>query len=330
MSKSLASLNADISALAAKAAASTVTVGRNGRGSGIVIGPNEVLTNAHNLRDRTTQITLSDGTAHQGTLVATDPHGDLAIIAADTGDTTPLVPADATPALGSLVVTASGGHGNARVGLGHVSSVNRRFRGPGGRAVTGAFEHFATLPKGASGGPVLDTEGRLIGINTHRSSPASYLARPFDATLLGRIEALRSGRSFMPRRLGVALHPNHVAARLRAAVGLPERAGALVRLVEAGGPADRAGIAEGDLIIAIGDGDAAVPVDGADSLHAALDAIGFVSEVAVRIVRGADESDVVVSFLDTDSSDDSVVGDASNGVANTGAAAGSESGKSAE
>ena len=73
MSKSLASLNADISALAAKAAASTVTVGRNGRGSGIVIGPNEVLTNAHNLRDRTTQITLSDGTAHQGTLVATDP-----------------------------------------------------------------------------------------------------------------------------------------------------------------------------------------------------------------------------------------------------------------
>ena len=62
MSTTLAALSADISALAATAAAATVTIGRNGRGSGIVIGTDEVLTSAHNLRDRTTQVTLPDGT----------------------------------------------------------------------------------------------------------------------------------------------------------------------------------------------------------------------------------------------------------------------------
>jgi S1-C subfamily serine protease len=72
MGTTLAALSADISALAATAAASTVTIGRNGRGSGIVIGTDEILTSAHNLRDRTTQVTLPDGTEVQAELVASD------------------------------------------------------------------------------------------------------------------------------------------------------------------------------------------------------------------------------------------------------------------
>ena len=62
MSTPLSSFSADVARLAATAAASTVTIGRHGRGSGIVIGTDEVLTNAHNLRDRTTAVTLPDGT----------------------------------------------------------------------------------------------------------------------------------------------------------------------------------------------------------------------------------------------------------------------------
>ena len=94
MSTTLAALSADVSALAATAAAATVTIGRNGRGPGIVIGTDEILTSAHNLRDRTTQVTLPDGTEVQAELVASDAHGDLAVLRAPTGDAPALAIAD--------------------------------------------------------------------------------------------------------------------------------------------------------------------------------------------------------------------------------------------
>ncbi len=296
MSTTLAALSADISALAATAAAATVTIGRNGRGSGIVIGTDEVLTSAHNLRDRTTQVTLPNGTEVQGEVVARDPHGDLAVLKVPTGDIAPL--ALGTPGgIGSIVVSAGGGRGNPRVALGIVGSVDRRFRGPGGHAVSGAFEHDAALPKGASGGPVVDAEGRLVGINTHRTS-TGYLARPFDEVLLARLASLRAGEDHLPRRLGVALAPPHVAAELRAAVGLDEAPGALVRAVEPDGAAAAAGVRQGDLITSVRSGDEAVEVDGPDSLQAALDRFGPVDALQLGLVRGVEPVEVTVPFAE--------------------------------
>jgi S1-C subfamily serine protease len=296
MSTTLAALSAEIAALAVSAAATTVTIGRNGRGSGIVIGTDEVLTSAHNLRDRTTQVTLPDGTTVQAEVVATDAHGDLAVLKAPTGDVTPLVIAE-PDGIGSIVVSASGGRGNPRVAAGIVGSVRRRFRGPGGHPVRGAFEHDAALPKGASGGPVLDVSGQLVGINTHRTS-TGYLARPFDEVLVGRLAALRAGNDHLPRILGVILAPPHVAAKLRAAVGLDEAPGALVRGVESDGPAAAAGIREGDLITAVRAGDGSAEVDGPDSLQAALDRFGPAETLVVTLTRGVEPLEVTISFVD--------------------------------
>lgn len=294
MSTTLAALSADISGLAAAATRATVTIGRNGRGSGIVIGTDEVLTSAHNLRDRTTQVTLPDGTEVQAEVVARDPYGDLAVLRAPTGDVTSL--AFAEPAgIGSIVVSAGGGRGNPRVAVGIVGSVQRRFRGPGGHAVAGAFEHDAALPKGASGGPVVDVEGRVVGINTHRTS-TGYLARPFDEALLARVQSLRAGQDHLPRRLGVALAPPHVAAELRSAVGLDEAPGALVRGVEPDGAAAAAGIRQGDLIVTVGSGGNTVEVDGPDSLQAALDRFGPVDALQLGVIRGVDPVEVDVTF----------------------------------
>lgn len=296
MSTTLAALSADISALAATAAAATVTIGRNGRGSGIVIGTDEVLTSAHNLRDRTTQVTLPDGTEVQAELVASDAHGDLAVLRAPTGDLAALAIAEPN-GLGAIVLSASGGRGNARVATGIIGSVQRRFRGPGGRPVAGAFEHDAALPKGASGGPVLDVDGRLVGINTHRTG-TGYLARPFDEALLGRLESLRAGQDHLPRTLGVVLAPPHVAAKLRAAVGLDPAPGALVRAVDAGGAAAAAGVREGDLIVSVRAGDDTAEVDGPDSLQAALDRFGTADQLELDLVRGVETISVSVAFTE--------------------------------
>jgi S1-C subfamily serine protease len=299
MSTMLAAFSADLSRLAASAAASTVTIGRNGRGSGIVIGPDEVLTSAHNLRDRTTAVTLPDGTEAQAEVVASDPHGDLAVLRVAVGDVAPLQLT--TPdVLGAVVVAAAGGRGNPRVAVGVVGSVDRRFRGPGGRAVSGAFEHDAALPKGASGGPVLDTDGRIVGINTHRTA-TGYLARPFDDTLLARVESLRAGVSVLPPVLGVVLSPPHVAAKLRAAVGLEAADGALVRGVDPDGAAGRAGVREGDLVVGVrtvgASGETTTDdVDGPDSLQAALERVGPVEGLVLIVLRGTERHEITVRF----------------------------------
>jgi serine protease Do len=174
------------------------------------------------------------------------------------------------------------------VTFGFVSGTGRSFRGPRGRRVAGAVEHTAPLMPGSSGGPVVDLDGRLLGINTNRLGNGFYLAIAADASLRERVAALGRGEEPKRRRLGVGLAPSHVARRLRRAVGLPERDGLLVREVEDDAPAAEAGIAEGDLIVAVGDREIA----SADDL---FDALGGEGDLRITIVRGAEEQTVTVS-----------------------------------
>jgi serine protease Do len=93
-------------------------------------------------------------------------------------------------------------------------------------------------------------------------------------------------------RLGVAIAPPDVARRLQRAVGLPERAGLLVRAVEGESAAERAGIERGDLIVAADGHD----LDGVDALYEQLDSVEPGGTLALEILRGADERTVTVSF----------------------------------
>jgi serine protease Do len=93
-------------------------------------------------------------------------------------------------------------------------------------------------------------------------------------------------------RLGVAVAPPAAASKLRAAVGLPEREGVLIRGVEADSPAGRAGLRSGDLIVAGGGQEIA----SVDDLYRTLDGVAEGDTLSLRIVRGADELDVSVSF----------------------------------
>ena len=287
----LEDLGSAIASVAARVGPSIVGVGRDGRGSGVVIADGQVLTNAHNLRRREVTITFGDGRSARGEVRGVDGDGDLAVIAVDTAGASPLEWASGDgAAVGDPVFGAAATYGGgARVTVGFVSSVARSFRGPGGRRISGSIEHTAPLAPGSSGGALLDAEGRLIGLNTNRIGEGFYLALPADAALRDRVGSLGKGESVERPRLGVAIAPNHVARRLRRSVGLPERDGILVRGVEDGSAAAAAGIEVGDLIVSAGGRDIA----DADDLQDALASVTPPYDLVV--VRGADEKTLQVT-----------------------------------
>jgi S1-C subfamily serine protease len=284
-------LSGAISSVAERVATSIVSVGRDGRGSGIVVADGQVLTNAHNLRGREVTVTFADGRSTRGEVRGVDPDGDLAVIAVDTAGATPVEWGSAASApIGTPVFGAAATFGGgARVTVGFVSSVARSFRGPGGRRISGSIEHTAPLAPGSSGGALLDADGRLIGLNTNRIGEGFYLALPADAALQGRVGSLGKGESVERPRLGVAIAPNHVARRLRRSVGLPERDGILVRGVEDGSAAAAAGIEVGDLIVSAG----GRAITDPDDLQEALAALTPPYDIV--IVRGADEKTLSVT-----------------------------------
>jgi S1-C subfamily serine protease len=208
--------------------ASVVGLGRGwGHGSGVVIADGHVLTSAHNLRREETTVTFADGRREAGTVAGVDSDLDLAVLAVDTGDapavrwepaagadTADSGRADAHAGLSigvPVVALANPGGRGLRATLGFVSSAGRSFRGPRGRRIRGAIEHTAPLPRGSSGGPLVDAEGNLLGINSLRLDGGLILAVPADAAVKERILLLARGEAAEPHRLGVAIAAAQVA-----------------------------------------------------------------------------------------------------------------------
>ena len=174
-----------------------------------MLGKGQVLTNAHNVRGDQLTVTFADGRTAQGSVAGRDIDGDLAVISVDTGETPALPWAGSAPAqIGEPVfaVANPGGRG-LRVTFGFVSGVDRAFRGPRGRRISGSLEHTAPLLPGSSGGPVLDAGGRLLAINTNRLGEGFYLAIPADEALRGRADALARGETATIAAAGRFPHP---------------------------------------------------------------------------------------------------------------------------
>jgi serine protease Do len=295
----LEELEASVQAAVEQTGPAVVGLGRGwGVGSGVVIAPGRVLTNAHNLRHDEITITFNDGRTQTGRVAGSDPDLDIAVIDVDTSDVAPVnwtqdEEDSRRPQTGRAILALGnpGGRG-LRVTPGFVSSTARSFRGPRGRRIAGAIEHTAPLPRGSSGGPLIDAEGQLLGINSVRVDGGLILAIPADESLRDRVEALGRGEAPSRVRLGVAIAPPRVARRLRRAVGLPERDGVLIRAVESGGAADRAALERGDLIVAAGGRE----IDRVDALYEALDGAREDRRLELTIVRGTEERAVPVVF----------------------------------
>jgi S1-C subfamily serine protease len=273
-------------------AVGTKVVGVGRFGSGVVIGDGTILTNAHVVRREQVQIRFADGRTESGNVTGVDADGDLAVVSADTGGLESVEWAEGEPAIGSAVVAIAnpGGRG-VRATLGFVSSTGRSLRGPRGRR-RDSLEHTAPLPRGSSGSPVVDKDGRLLGINTIRLEGGLIVAIAATPELREHVQALARGEATPRATLGLALAPPRIARRMRRAVGLPERDGLLVRGVADDGPAAQAGIEQGDLIVGAGGG----AVSGIDDLYEQLDRSSPGTTIELELVRGTDERKVEVTL----------------------------------
>jgi serine protease Do len=302
----LTSLQQAVAGVAERVGPAVVGLGRGwARGSGVVVAPGRVVTAAHALRGDRVAVAFADGRTAEGRVAGVDADLDIGVIEVDTGDAAPVewagaaAPGDppaagAAPggvAVGSVIFALAnpGGHG-LRVTFGMVSATRRSFRGPRGRRIPGSIEHTAPLPRGSSGGPLVDPDGRLLGLNAVRREGGLILAVPADAALRARVDALAAGETSERPRLGVALAHPRAARRLRSAVGLPRREGLLVYAVVEGSPAERAGLQRGDLLVAAGD----APLSSTDDLFDALDR--GADPLVLRVVRATDERAVAIHF----------------------------------
>jgi serine protease Do len=294
-SPALAEIRSALDRAAGEQGPSVVGVGRGWRvGSGAVIGPDRVLTVAHRAADAVT-VTFADGREADGEPVAADHDLDLAVVAVQTGDVPALEWTDRGDSLGvgtPVVALGNPGGRGVRATLGFIAAADRSFRGPRGRRVSGAVEHTAPLPRGSAGGPLLDEDGGLVGVNLLRLDGGLIIAASVAGGLREAVDRLARGEQAARPRLGVAVAPPRVARRMRRAVGLPERDGVLVRAVEEGSAAARSDIERGDLIVAVSDRE----VDGIDALHRALDEAVADGGLKLTLVRGADEREVEIDL----------------------------------
>lgn len=244
--------------------------GREGAGSGVVIDDRVLVTNAH-VAGRTRHVTaaFSDGTQMQGAVVGVDRLSDLAVLR--TGDDTPPpVPFGdaATLQVGQLVVAIGNPLGLAgSVTTGVVSGLGRSLPAHSGahtRMIEDVIQTDAALNPGNSGGALVDTFARLVGVNTAVAGIGLGLAVPVNATTRRILSALLEDGYVRRSVLGVAVAPTPLPPALSERLGRSQ--GLRLVQVEPGGPADRAGLRAGDLVVTIG----GEPVHDAQTLQRRL------------------------------------------------------------
>ena len=252
-----------------------------------------MLTNAHVLRGEEVAVRRADGEDALGRVAGADADLDIAVIEADTGDAPPVAwEPRGSSRLGAgqavFALADPGGRG-LRATLGLVTATGRSFRGPRGRRIAGSIEHSAPLPRGSSGGPLVDAEGRLLGINTVRMEGGLLLALPADAALRGAHRRARPRRGAGP----AAARPGARAAARRAPDARRRRPARARRACSSAAsktaaPPPRRASQRGDLLVAA----AGRPLTGFDDLFDALDAAAARSRSTV--VRGTEEREVDV------------------------------------
>ena len=268
-------LSAFIADSAERYGPSVVGLRGEARGTGIVIADQRILTTAANLGGDRAEVVFDSGQAESASVTGLDRRRGIAILTVDTHGRLPLEFGSTDHGIGAAVVALANPWGHALSATpGFVASCRRR---PVGLA------HTAPCPRGAGGGPLMDAAGGLVGVNATRLAGGFILAIATDAETRARVAALAAADERSDRTLGVAIAPAREARRLRRAVGLEPRDGLLVRAVAPDSAASRAGIQQGDMIVAVG----TTPITTVDDLLAQLET--GAEELDLTIVRGSGE-----------------------------------------
>jgi S1-C subfamily serine protease len=258
-----------------------------GGGSGFIFTSNGyIITNSHVVHEaRHIEVSVADGRKWPADVVGDDPHTDIAVIRVEAKELMPAVLGNSQSILpGQLVVAVGNPYGfQASVTAGVISALGRSLRSQSGRLIDGVIQTDAALNPGNSGGPLVNSRGEVIGVNTAiiASAQGICFAIPINTAKFVAGELIRRGK-IRRAYLGFAGQDVPLPQRLRRLYGLNEEKGILVIGVENESPADRAGILDGDVILRYADR----PVSGIDDLHRLLteDHIGQAAEL--NVLRG--------------------------------------------
>jgi S1-C subfamily serine protease len=243
-----------------------------GTGSGVIVAPDGlVLTNSHVVGGGgTVHVTTVDGRRLTARVVGDDPDTDLALVRIDVPVTLPAAALGNSKLLkrGQLVIAIGNPLGfESTVTTGVVSALGRSLRARSGRLIDDVIQTDAALNPGNSGGPLVSSQGEVVGINTAVIMGAQGICFAVAANTASFVlgELVRHGRV---RRayIGIAAQQFTLSRRRQHAAGLAQETAVMVATVEPGSPAARAGLAAGDIILAL-DGTA---VTGADDLIRSL------------------------------------------------------------
>jgi S1-C subfamily serine protease len=247
-----------------------------GGGSGFVFTPDGlILTNSHVVHEASRiGVSLADGRRFPAHTVGDDPATDLAVIRLDThnNDSPNLVAAPLGDSqklqVGQLAIAIGNPYGfQYTVTAGVVSALGRSLRSYSGRLIDDVIQTDASLNPGNSGGPLVSSDGRVIGVNTAMIPMAQGLCFAIGINTAKFVAArlLRDGR-IRRSYIGVEAQSTPLHRRLVRFYDLPQESGVVVVSVEDGSPAQRTGLREGDVIVSL-DGK---PVAGVDDLHRLL------------------------------------------------------------
>jgi S1-C subfamily serine protease len=279
-----------------RAAASAVAVHTESRGSssGVVWRPGVVVTAEHALRrDEEIHLTLPDSRVVSAALAGRDPSTDIAVVkcaeagtvAGEFGDAAALKPGSLT-----LVVGRTRASGPVAA-LGVVSLIAPERRTWTGASLAPYIRLDVGLQPTAAGGAVVDAHGRLMGIASPRFGRFGVTAIP--ATIVNAVVDTLLLKGRIPRGyLGVGLQPVRLPEGIRQSLDRDQKSAAIVLEVEPEGPAHKAGIVIGDIVVSL----AGWPVAGLEDVHAQLHATAIGKPLAVKFVRGGaiQEASIVV------------------------------------
>jgi S1-C subfamily serine protease len=267
-----------------------------GSGSGFIIAPDGyILTNSHVVHGAgKIEVALADGRLTNATLIGDDPETDLAVIRIHAGDLVHVNLADSQSVrVGQIAIAIGSPYGfQQTVTAGVVSALGRSMRSQSGRLIDNIIQTDAALNPGNSGGPLVNSRGEVIGVNTAIILPAQGICFAIASSIAEFVAAwlIKEGRI---RRswIGVAGQNVPVHTRVVRFHRLPVTHGVLVVGLEANSPARRAGLREGDIIVAFD----AEPISGIDELHRHLVATTIGIPKPVTIIRHTEKINLIVT-----------------------------------
>jgi S1-C subfamily serine protease len=261
-----------------------------GSGSGFIFTPDGfLLTNSHVVHGaETLRVTLADGRRIGATRVGDDPGTDLAVLRIDAPDLTAVELSDSRKLrVGQLVIAIGSPFGfQSSVTAGVVSALGRSLRSASGRLMDDIIQTDAALNPGNSGGPLVASDGRVVGVNTATILPAQGICFAIGINtakfVAGRL--IRDGR-IKRSYLGVVGQTVPLQRSLARYHGLAQERGILVVSVEPGSPAQTAGVRERDILVEL-DGHL---LTGTDDLQRWLTEVRIGSRAGLTLVRGTEK-----------------------------------------